>query len=150
MLLVPSGHYPLVVLLHGFLMTGAQHRNNAEYFASHGFVAITPDLTKILLGDDTRMHNVSDVLAEISWLTEQSKASKGPLTGMIDPNRVGIAGNSAGGAACLELLVEAQQAKVPINAMCSLDGVPWDRSWTRLSQLEPVNISFSESRTRFV
>jgi poly(3-hydroxybutyrate) depolymerase len=137
---LPEGHYPLVVLLHGFLMTGAQHRNNAAYFASHGIIALTPDLTKVLLGDQTRMRNVGTILAEISWLIEQSKVSKGSLAGMVDTTRIGIAGNSAGGAACLELLLEAQKAKIPINAMCSLDGVPWDRSWDRLCQLEPVNI----------
>lgn len=137
---LPSGHYPLVVLLHGFLMTGAQHRNNAEYFASHGIIALTPDLTKVLLGDDTRMHNVSDILDEIKWLIEESKGAKGPLGGMVDPGRIGIAGTSAGGAACLEMLIEAQKAKIPIKAMCSLDGVPWDRSWDRISQLEQVNI----------
>ncbi len=137
---LPSGHYPVVVLLHGFLMTGAQHRNNADYFASHGVIALTPDLTKVLLGDDTRMRNVSDLLAEIKWLIEQSNATKGSLAGMVDPGRIGIAGNSAGGAACLELLLEAQKSGIPINTMCSLDGVPWDRSWHRLAQLEKVNI----------
>jgi hypothetical protein len=121
-------------------MTGVQHRNNAFYFASHGIVAVTPDLTKVLLGDDTRMRNVSDILDEICWLIGQSKSSGGHLAQMIDPARIGIAGNSAGGAACLELLVEAQKAKIPIKAMCALDGVPWDRSWLRLSELEPVNI----------
>jgi pimeloyl-ACP methyl ester carboxylesterase len=137
---LPSGPFPLVVLIHGFLMTGHQHSGNAENFAKHGFIAFAPDLTKVLLGDDTRMENVNHVLQEIRWLTNQNEDSHGPLLGLVDINRVGIAGNSAGGAVCLELLLEAQKAKVPIKAMCSLDGVPWDRTWDRIAQLEPVNL----------
>lgn len=132
--------YPLVVLLHGFLMTGHQHSNNAKFFAQKGFVALTPDMTKILLGDENRMHNVHDILEQISTLIKESKDKSSPLYGLIDSNRIGIAGNSAGGAVCLELLLEAQKANIPIQAMCSLDGVPWDRTKARMEKLKPVSI----------
>jgi hypothetical protein len=137
---LPGPPYPMVVFIHGFLMSGQQHSNNAEYLAQRGIIALTPDLTRVLLGDDTRMENVGDVLAEIRWLTEKSKGANAPLDGLVDANRIGIAGNSAGGAVCLELLREAQKAKVRIMALCSLDGVPWDRTWDHMSQLEPTSI----------
>jgi Chlorophyllase enzyme len=132
--------YPLVILLHGFLMTGHQHSNNAKFFAQKGFVALTPDMTKILLGDDNRMHNVADILDQISGLIKESKNKSSPLYGLIDASHIGIAGNSAGGAVCLELLLEAQKANIPIQAMCSLDGVPWDRTKASMEKLKPVNI----------
>ena len=132
--------YPVVVLIHGFLMSGRQHSNNAQYFAQRGFIALTPDLTKLLLGDETRMENVRDILGEINWLLQQNKEPKSPLYGLVDVNRIGLAGNSSGGAVCLEVFLEAQKAKIPLKAMCLLDGVPWDRTWDRISQLERVNI----------
>src|SRR5271168_5204098 len=46
---LPAGPYPFVVLIHGFLMTGHQQSNNAEYCAERGMIAMTPDLSKILL-----------------------------------------------------------------------------------------------------
>jgi hypothetical protein len=121
-------------------MTGHQHSNNAKYFAERGFVALTPDMTKILLGDENRMRNVHDILDQISWLIKENTSTNSPLSGLIDANRVGIAGNSAGGAVCLEMVLEAQKTNVPIHAMCSLDGVPWDRTKDQMKDLRPINI----------
>src|SRR5580700_4446999 len=35
-----GGPYPLAVLIHGFLMTGAQQSNNAQGLAQRGFVVL--------------------------------------------------------------------------------------------------------------
>ncbi len=129
-----GGPYPLAVLIHGFLMTGEQQSNNAQGLAERGFIVLTPDLTKVLLGDDTRMENVADIVDHIKWL--ESKDS--PISGQIDPNRVAIGGNSSGGAVILETALEAQKAKLPIAALVSLDGVLWDRSMDRLKDMQPV------------
>jgi len=132
--------HPLVVLLHGFLMTEKQHANNSLNLAQHGFVVYAPDMSKILLGEQTRSDNVADVLDGIEWLTKQSTDPKSPLYKMIDRNRVGIAGNSAGGAVCFEVALEAQKAHVPLAALCSLDGVPWDRTKSRIADLHKLKI----------
>jgi hypothetical protein len=126
--------------MHGFLMSGNEQRNNAEYFAQRGFMIFAPNMTKILLGDQTRIENVADVLDHIIWLEKESKTPKSSLSGLVDPDRIAIGGNSSGGAVCLELLAEAQKHDVPVKAMCSLDGVPWDRTWDRVSGLKPVKI----------
>jgi len=63
-----------------FLMTGAQQSANAMNLAERGFVVLTPNVTKVLLGDDTRMKNVHDVLDHISWLTGKDS----PLPGKVD------------------------------------------------------------------
>ena len=133
---LPKHPFPLVVLIHGFLMTGAQQANNAENLAQRGFVVLTPDITKVLLGDETRMNDVHDVIDHISWLTGKDS----PVPGVIDPNKVSVGGNSSGGAVILEVALEAQKAHIPIAAIVSLDGVIWDRSFDRVHLLEPLKI----------
>lgn len=137
---LPKPPYPVAVLLHGFLMSGYQHSGNGQYLGQRGFIVLAPDLSKILLGDDTRMANVRDVLGEIDWLKKQSLDPQSNLFGLVDANRIAVAGNSAGGAVCLELILEAQKAKIPIRAFCALDGVPWDRTLDGMSKIEPLDI----------
>jgi acetyl esterase/lipase len=137
---LPPPPYPVVVLIHGFLMTGREQTNNAVYMAQRGFVIVTPNITKILLGDKNRMNNVSDVLDHIRSVTKRSQTQGDVLFGLIDPQRLAIGGNSSGGAVVLESCLEAQKANIPLRAIVSLDGVPWDRTFDRVAQMKPVKV----------
>ena len=137
---LPEPPFPVAVLIPGFLCSGAQMRNNAEYLVKRGFIVITPNLSKILLLDKHRVHNVQTVLDEITWLIEQDKTPGNALQAMIDPDRVGLLGHSFGGSACIEVLLEAQKANIPIHTFVSNDSVPWCRSMRRMSSITPVDI----------
>jgi hypothetical protein len=135
---LPGAPYPTVVLIHGFLMTGIQHRNNAQYMAEHGIVAYTPNIAKLLLGDEKRMHNVDGLVDDIAWLTGKSGPQPDYMKGLVDANRIGIAGNSSGGAVILEMALQAQKENIPIHTMVSLDGVPWDRTEESIPEIKPL------------
>lgn len=137
---LPGGPYPMVVLIHGFLMTGREQSHNAVYLAQRGIAVFTPNISKLLWGDDKRMRNVSDALDHITWLTERTRSDGDELKGLLDMNRVAVGGNSSGGAVILEMLIQGQKAGIPIKAICSLDGVPWDRTWDRMPDIKPVSI----------
>lgn len=137
---LPAPPFPAVVLIHGFLMSSNQVGNNAKYLAERGIIVLTPNLTRLLWGDENRMQNVKDILADINWLVEQNKTANSPLQGLVNINRIAVAGNSSGGAVCLQLVIEGQKANIPIYAMCSLEGVPWDRSWTQVPDIKPIKI----------
>ena len=137
---LPGPPYPMLVMAHGFLMSGTQQSSNSYYFAERGFAVLSPNMTRIMWGDKNRLRNVKDILDQITWVTKQSKSQKSTLYGLIDANRVGTAGNSSGGAVALELVIQAQKAKVPIHALCSMDGAPWDRSWDQMSKLTPLKV----------
>jgi hypothetical protein len=133
---MPRGPYPLVVFVHGFLMTGAQQAANAQNLAQRGFIVLTPNMTKVLLWDQNRMENVHDIIDHIQWLESGSS----PVAGKIDRSRVAVAGNSSGGAVILEVALEAQKQHVPIAAICSLDGTIWDRTSPRISSIQPLKV----------
>jgi hypothetical protein len=117
-------------------MTGAQQSTNAKNLAERGFVVMTPNLTRVLLGDNLRMENVHDVIDHIEWLTNPDN----PLSTLVDKNRVVVGGNSSGGAVILEVALEAQQKNVPIAGLLDLDGTIWDRTIQRIPQMKPLKI----------
>jgi acetyl esterase/lipase len=129
---LPKPPYPTVLMAHGFLMTAKQQKENGEYFARRGMVVIAPNITKLLLGEETRMNNIEDILDLLKWLTTES-----PYKDVIDVNRFAVGGNSSGVA--LELLIQMQKRNMPCRTACFLDGVPWDRSWASVKELKPVN-----------
>lgn len=137
---LPHPPFPAVIMIHGFFMSGAQQSNNAKYMAERGIVVMLPNLTRILWGDKNRMRNIKDILDQISWLKKQSQSSKSYLSHLIDPDLIGIAGNSSGGSVVLELIIQAQRGKVPIQSVCSMEGLPWDRSEPEVPKLQPVKI----------
>ncbi len=146
---LPPPPFPVVLLAHGFLMTGFEQSVNAKYLAERGFVVLTPNLSRILWGDKKRMRNIADLVDHLQWLREQANAAGSPLKGIADPERIAIGGNSSGGAVCLELLFEGQKAHVPIQAVCSMEGVPWERSLDRVAQLKPTHFLSLRSETCF-
>ncbi len=137
---LPKPPYPLVVMIHGFLMTANQQQFTSTYLAQHGIAVFSPNMTKILLGDKTRSDNVKDVVGQTKWLIEQSAILTSPYYGLVDPKRTAIAGNSSGGAVCFEAVLEAQKEHIPFHAMCAMEGVPWDRTLDKVSQVEPMQI----------
>lgn len=83
----PSGPFPGVVLLHGFLMTGDQHRNNAQYLAEHGFIVMTPNISKWLWGDDKRTRNIRDLIDAVAWFTGKTGNQPPSIRGLVDTSR---------------------------------------------------------------
>jgi hypothetical protein len=137
---LPGPPYPLLVIAHGFLMSGTQQSANSLYFAKRGIAVLSPNLTRVLWGDKNRVDNIKDVIDQLCWVKQQNASKKSGIYGMIDENRIGIAGNSSGGAVALETLVQAQIQKVPIHAFCSMDGAPWDKSWSYMPKLTPLKV----------
>jgi len=137
---LPGPPYPLVVMVHGFLMSSNQQGSTDLYIAQRGIAVLAPNMTRILLGSKNRTKNVIDVVDQTKWLVQQNKTSSSPYYGLIDPQRMGIAGNSSGGAVCFESALEAQRIHIPFHSLCSMEGVPWDRTLGRVSQLEPTQI----------
>ena len=137
---LPKPPYPVVVMVHGFLMSSIQQKYTCRFLAERGFIVLAPNMAKIMLGSEKRTKNVEDVVDQTEWLIKQSNTPTSPFFGLCDAKRMAIAGNSSGGAICFEAVLQAQKVKLPFTSMCSLEGVPWDRTLNQVTEIEPINI----------
>ena len=114
----PTGGFPLIVFVHGFLLRGDAYRSYADRLASHGFVVALPTLRMSLLGVG---HNVlaQDVRYVIDRCLAMDGESGSELYGVIDETRIGSSGHSLGGK--LALLEATTDPRV--RAIAALDPV---------------------------
>lgn len=87
---------PLIILTHGFLLTGEGYRSYAVHMAAHGLVVALPTLQMSLFS----MHH-GELARDVAFVIEaclQAGVSPGhPLESRIDAERIGVAGHSLGG-----------------------------------------------------
>jgi dienelactone hydrolase len=108
------GWFPLVVHDHGGPGPGADFQRVAqipvhETMASHGFV------TAVALHSANAVVRVRDLTLVIDALLARNAASGNPLTGSIDPARIGISGISAGGGAAIGAAAGIEDSGVPAD-----------------------------------
>jgi predicted dienelactone hydrolase len=108
------GWFPLVVHDHGGPGPGADFQRVAqiplhETMASHGFV------TAVALHSANAVVRVRDLTLVIDALLARNAASGNPLTGSIDPARIGISGISAGGGAAIGAAGGIEDSGVPAD-----------------------------------
>lgn len=103
---VSGGPYPLVIYSHGHTSFSQDFAYFVEHLTSHGFVVLAVD----------HQDNPTTTFGQKAWQTEYQRpdevrrqivfadsltAANGPLAGMIDTERVGVAGFSLGGGTAL-------------------------------------------------
>ena len=121
---LPQPPYPAVILTHGFARDKKFHRKNARYMAERGILVLTPNMSSLLGGERAQIKNMENTVDHIKWLITRSENPGDVLYGLIDPNAMGLAGHSAGGAVSFEAAIRAQTSGYPVAALCLLDAVP--------------------------
>ena len=97
-----DGPYPLIVFSHGLGTLPRQYESLLSTWAAAGFVVAAPKFPLTSFGtpggvDTADVYNQpGDVSFVISVMLLASAAHSGPLSGLISPNEVGIAGHSEG------------------------------------------------------
>ena len=135
---LPPPPWPTVVLTHGFGRTHKYHSRNAYYMAMRGIAVLTPDMTSLTLGRRAQVRNASNTVDHLVWLKNRGEDDQDGLKGLIDTERLGLAGHSAGGAISFEATLKGQEQGIPVAALCLLDAVPWDRTLGKASSLRPL------------
>jgi predicted dienelactone hydrolase len=100
----PAGPYPLIVFAHGFNTTPETYANLLHAWAGAGYVVAAPAFPRTAadrpLDEEDLINQPGDISFVITRLLEASRGP-GPLTGRIDPARIGVAGHSDGGITTL-------------------------------------------------
>lgn len=95
------GPWPLIVFSHGRGGTGPAYVNTLKLWASAGYVVVVPTfpLTSALSPGQPKTEDLVNQPADVSFLVDWALAfdADNPLAGMIDPERIGLAGHSLGG-----------------------------------------------------
>ncbi len=121
---LPAPPWPAVVLDHGFARSKGRFSGTARFLTERGFVVLVANLVSLLGGESARSANVENTLDHVAWLKARSAAAGDPLFGLVDPERIALAGHSAGGAVAFE----AAAGGPPVRAVVLLDAVPWPRT----------------------
>jgi len=90
-----DGGRPLIVFAHGSGGNPDFYRVLLEAWAESGYVVAAPRFPPDLA------NQTGDVSFVITELLRLSSATSGPYAGLVDPQRIGVAGHSAGGRAVL-------------------------------------------------
>ena len=142
--------YPGLVLSHGFARDYGRHIDNAVAYARAGIVVMVPNLVGLDQDIAVGRREVNNTVDHVNWLISRARLPSDPLHGVLDPERIALAGHSAGGAVSLEAVVRLQENDQQASpaALVLLDAVPYNRTIRaagRLRQLPLLSIHSEQS-----
>jgi dienelactone hydrolase len=121
---LPAPEWPAVVLDHGFARSKGRHSATARFLAERGVVVLVANLVSLLGGESAQLANVANTRDHVAWLKARAETLGDSLFGLVDPERIALAGHSAGGAVAFEAAAGGTQ----VRAVVLLDAVPWQRT----------------------
>ncbi|CAH8358121.1 unnamed protein product [Eruca vesicaria subsp. sativa] len=119
---VEEGEYPVVMLLHGYLLYNSFYSQLMLHVSSHGFIVIAPQLYSIA-GPDT-MDEIKSTAQIIDWL---SVGLNHFLPPQVTPNlsKLALSGHSRGGKTAFALALKkfGYSSDLKISALIGIDPV---------------------------
>jgi dienelactone hydrolase len=133
------GPFPLIVFGHGFDVSPNFYASLLRYWTSRGFVVAAPEFPLEKPNapgggpdEDDLPNQPGDVTFLIAKLLAMSAAGGGPLSGLIDPHQVAVAGQSDGGDTALAVAYDPPYRDPLVRAAVILSGaeIPMLPSYT--------------------
>jgi len=123
-----DGPFPLIVFGHGFAVTPQPYARLLQSWARAGYVVAAP-LFPLSNADAPGGPDEADVINQptdmsfvISSLLSLSRSGSGPLTGLLDPGRIAVAGHSDGAETALAVAYSRRFRDPRIGAAVILAG----------------------------
>lgn len=124
------GPFPLVVFAPGYLQCGSSYATLLSTWASAGYVVATVEFPRthchVAVPDEADLSNQpADVSAVITRLLAASATPAGPLSGLIDPAKIAVAGHSDGGDTAAAVTANTCCRDPRVKAALILSGAEW-------------------------
>ncbi|KAL3812570.1 hypothetical protein ACJIZ3_013838 [Penstemon smallii] len=116
-----KGVFPVLLLLHGYLLYNTFYSQLIQHIASHGFIVVAPQLYSIAGPNATEEINITTEI--VNWLP---KGLSNLLPPDVQPNlsKLGLAGHSRGGKVAFALsLRKPSTTSLHISALIGIDPV---------------------------
>lgn len=125
------GPWPMVVFAHGYDVTADTYRHLLHSWALAGFLVVAPEFPLETAGgpldENDLVNEPADISAVISAVLSRSAAGTGPLSHLVDPGRIAVAGHSDGAVAALGSAFGQRDPRIgPVIAMAGAPsaGIP--------------------------
>lgn len=122
------GPFPLVIFGHGFAVTPGLYKRLLQAWTRAGYVVAAP-VFPLENANAPGGPNESDLISQpadmsflISQLLADSKSATGPLSGLIDPTRIAVSGQSDGGDTSLAVAYNPSYRDPRVRAAVILSG----------------------------
>ncbi|KVI11783.1 chlorophyllase-2, chloroplastic-like [Cynara cardunculus var. scolymus] len=117
-----AGEFPVLVLLHGFLLYNSFYSQLSHHIASHGFILVVPQLYSVTGPDATK--EIECVVAISNWLPEGLQKFL-PSGVHADLTKLGLAGHSRGGKVAFAVALNKLHTKLnsKFSALIGIDPV---------------------------
>jgi dienelactone hydrolase len=124
------GLFPLVVFAPGYMQCGSDYRFLLRQWASAGYVIAAVEFPRtnchVADPDESDMVNQpGDMAYVIRRLLAVSSESRGPLSGLLNPGQIGVAGQSDGGDTVAALAANTCCLDHRVSAAVVLAGAEW-------------------------
>ncbi|KAH7653073.1 Chlorophyllase protein [Dioscorea alata] len=117
---IQEGHFPILILLHGYLLYNNFYSQLILHIASHGYIVLAPQLYTVAGPDSSE--EIRSAAALTDWISTGLAAIL-PKQVLLNTEKIAISGHSRGGKVAFALALGHAKMKLSFSALIAIDPV---------------------------